>query len=350
MPQPAPLQPLDREPGPAGYRTMSPFAPGTTAWGLTDGKAGDAAQVLGLLERSGLSFEHRIVAPRAPWLWAMPFGPVDPREAPGRADGPLAGPLPDIVIATGRRTVASLRALKNASTGRIFTVFLKQPATGARAADLIWVPEHDRLRGARVITTLTSPHRISPERLNAAADNAPAALLDLARPRVAVLVGGPNRDYPFATPDQDRLIAALNHLHMHGCTLMVTPSRRTPTALAARLQALAGPRAMVWDGTGDNPLLAYLALADAIVVTIDSTNMLSEAPATGAPLLLFRPAGSAPKMERLASALVAHGSARWLDDTVTPPFVRRPPIDATPAILDAIATRYRAFRAQQRWA
>ena len=44
------------------------------AWVLTDGKAGDEAQCLGLAEAMGLVPELRMVSPRAPFAWAMPWG------------------------------------------------------------------------------------------------------------------------------------------------------------------------------------------------------------------------------------------------------------------------------------
>ena len=43
-------------------------------------------------------------------------------------------------------------------------------------------------------------------------------------------------------------------------------------------------RTSLWDGTGDNPYFAFLALADAIVVTEDSVNMVTEAAGTGKPV------------------------------------------------------------------
>lgn len=325
---------------------MTRFPDQTRAWAITDGKAGDLAQVLGLLERAGVAFESRVVAPRAPWVWALPFGPLDPRERPGRDGGPLAGPLPDIAIATGRRAVAALRALKSASAGRTFTVCLKQPATGRAAADLIWVQAHDRLRGDNVFVTLTSPHRISPARLDAARLNPAAELAALPAPRIAVLVGGPNRVYRYSDADIARLIAGLERLRATtGASLMITPSRRTPAALTAELVARFGrPAGFVWDMTGANPYVDMLALADAVVVTADSTNMMSEAPATGAPLLLFRPSGDAPKMDRLAATLIDAGIARWLD-AADAPGDRYPPVDATETILDRIAAAYAAHRA-----
>lgn len=71
----------------------------------------------------------------------MPRGPVDPREAPGRPGSPLRPPWPDLVVASGRRAVAYLRAVKRASGGRCFTVFLKDPRTGPGAADIVWAPD-----------------------------------------------------------------------------------------------------------------------------------------------------------------------------------------------------------------
>jgi mitochondrial fission protein ELM1 len=64
---------------------------------------------------------------------------------------------------------------------------------------LIWVPEHDRLRGPNVVTTLTPPHRVSAERLASARMAADERLSALPRPRVAVLAGGTSRHHRFTT-------------------------------------------------------------------------------------------------------------------------------------------------------
>jgi uncharacterized protein len=76
---------------------------GASCWVLTDGKAGDEAQCLGVAERLGLMAEPRHVKPRPPWVWLMPRGPIDPAEAPDRPGSPIAPPFPDICIASGRR-------------------------------------------------------------------------------------------------------------------------------------------------------------------------------------------------------------------------------------------------------
>src|SRR3546814_15562002 len=67
-----------------------------------------------------------------------------------------------------------------------------------------------------------------------------------------------------------------------GVGLTVTPRRRTGPDNEPILRArLAGLRAEIWAGEGENPYFAYLGLADAILVTADSVNMVYEAASTG---------------------------------------------------------------------
>ncbi len=305
------------------------------AWIVTDGKAGDEMPCLGLAEALGAEAELRRVAPRRPWSWLMPRGPIDPREAPDRPGSPLSPPWPDVAIASGRRAVPYLRLIRRQSRGRVFTVFLKDPRTGAGTADLIWVPLHDRLRGVNVVATLTSPHRVAAARLAAARSVPPPALAALPAPRVAVLIGGPSRHHRFTGADIDRLATGLERLAAEGAALMVTASRRTPPALTARLAALvAAGGGFLWDGTGDNPYLAMLALADVIVVTADSTNMVGEAAATGAPVLVFEPTGGHARIRAFLDGLQAAGATRPFTGKLER-FTYRP-IDSTPILAEAV--------------
>lgn len=319
-----------------------------TIWTLTDGKAGDEVQCLGVGEAlaarlPGCRVETRRVAPRRPWSWMMPWGPIPPEDAPGRAGSVLAPPFPDIAIASGRRAVAYLKALKRASPAT-FTVFLKDPRTGSAAADFIWVPEHDRLRGANVLATLTSPHRISAAVLAAERANRPADIAGLPGPRVTVLIGGDSKDYRFTPEDNARLLAGLAELRAQGAGLMVTVSRRTPAALVlAARQALTGPDVLFYDGTGPNPYRAFLAHADAIVVSADSVNMVGEAAATGVPVLLFEPTGGSQKISRFLNGLKGTGAVHPF--TASLAFPAYLPIDSTPIIADEIMRRFLRARA-----
>jgi hypothetical protein len=139
-----------------------------TAWIITDGKAGDELQCLGVTDALHLKPEIKRIAPRKPWVWFAPWGPMDPNEHPDTPGSILAPPFPDLVVASGRRAIPALREIKRASHNKTFTVCLKDPRTGADTADLIWVPEHDNLRGPNVLVTLTSPHRLQMSAIQAA--------------------------------------------------------------------------------------------------------------------------------------------------------------------------------------
>jgi mitochondrial fission protein ELM1 len=318
-----------------------------TAWVLTDGKAGDEAQCLGVVEALGIAPEKRHVRPRPPFSWLAPRGPIDPVERPSQASSPIAPPFPDLVVASGRRAVPYLRAVRRASGGRTFTAFLKDPRIGIEAADLIWVPEHDRLRGPNVIVTLTGPHRISAERLAASRAAPDPRLAGLGRPRAAVLIGGDSRHHRFRPDDVARLMRNLGRLAQTGTALMITASRRTPPALAGALGVLATETGgFFWDGTGENPLVAMLALADCVVATADSTNMIGEAAATGVPVLVFEPSGGHAKISRFLDGLTHRG--------IVKPFVgalesfRYDPLDTTPVIAGAIMAAMRQRRLTSR--
>lgn len=309
------------------------------AWIVTDGKAGDENQCVGLAETLGLDYEIRRVSPRPPFGWLAPWGPVDPRDRPGQRGGALAGPFPEIVIASGRRAVPYLRAIRRASRGRTFTAFLKDPRTGHDTANFVWVPDYDDLRGPNVMTTLTAPHQVSAARLAAARRVPDPRLADLPTPRVAVLVGGDSRHLSYRSADMKRLVGSLTKLADSGASLMLTVSRRTPGPLRAALQRLIQQKGgFYWDGTGTNPYVAMLALADAVVVTSDSANMVGEAVSTGAPVLLFDLPKTYIRHRRLFAGLAMAGALK--------PFIGRleelhyAPLDATPAIADAMARSY----------
>jgi mitochondrial fission protein ELM1 len=240
------------------------------------------------------------------------------------------------VIASGRRSIPYVRAIKKASGGRTFTVILKDPRTAPNVADVIWVPEYDRLRGPNVVVTLTSPHPVSPEALAAARKTPDARLAPLAKPRVGVVVGGNSRHHRFTPEDVARFVEQLSELARDGVSLMITASRRTPPELTENLRRLGREHGFFWDGEGPNPYIPILALADAIVVTGDSANMVSEAAATGAPLLLFEPSGGRTKLSALTDGLKRQGAVK--------PFAGRleawvyEPLDSTPVIAEAIAS------------
>lgn len=323
--------------------------PGSRCWVLTDGKIGDEVQCLGIAEALRVAPEIRHVAPRPRYAWAMPYGPIDPHEAPQQPGSPLAPPFPDLAIGAGRRAAPYLRALKRLSKGATFTIFVKDPYWSRRKMNFIVVPEHDQLRGKNIFATVTPANRLHAWRLAVAWDTPDPHIAHLPRPRVALILGGTSQHHRFEDKDLEELAAIAVSVARQGKGLMVTPSRRTPpalldavaTALADLPQHLA-KNIFFWTGKGPNPYVAILAHADAIIVTGDSVNMVGEAAATGAPVHVYEPSGGHRKITAYLARLETLGAIRrWrgkLEDW------RYPPLNATPAIAREIARRYLEFR------
>ena len=135
-----------------------------------------------------------------------------------------------------------------------------------RRFDLIVVNRHDGLTGPNVVVTRTALHRVTPERLAAAAGEWRERFAAYQRPLVAVLLGGSNGRF--------RLDAAVG------------------AQLAADLAAMARR-----DKVG-------------IVVTMDSVSMISEAAATAAPVLVVELPGRSRRIGAFNQSLLADGRVR----------------------------------------
>ncbi len=303
---------------------------GKTVWIMTDGKPGMENQCLGVAEAlvalGGDAPVVKRLSPRFPWsalppqLWLSPLStPATTGSTQGGAGGgQLAPPWPDILIATGRQTVAPALAIKRASGGATFCVQIQNPAWRRDAFDLLAIPKHDRLTGDNVIETSGALHRVTPERIRAEAEKFRGMLAHLPRPLIAVLIGGSNRQYRMTEAVTRRLAINLRSLCAdHGAGLAVTASRRTGAENERHLRAaLDDAPCWFWDGGGDNPYFGLLGLADAIVVTADSVSMVSEACATGKPVHVIELDGGSAKFARFHDGLRAAGITRPFDGSL----------------------------------
>jgi mitochondrial fission protein ELM1 len=96
-----------------------------------------------------------------------------------------------------------------------------------------------------------------------------------------------------------------------GGSLLVSFTRRTPKAAQRALaDGLAGVPGWIWDGEGDNPYFAFLAAADIILVTEDSTNLATDAATTGKPIHVLAMEGGGRKFDRFHEDLRRRGIAR----------------------------------------
>jgi hypothetical protein len=315
---------------------------GLSAWLIADDKAGMQVQVKGVADALGLAWIVKEVAPRGFWRIGAPYAPPDPRDRFGKAGSAFAPPWPDLAIATGRLSIPYIRALRRHAGMATYTVILQDPKTGARTADLIWVPEHDRRRGPNVVTALTAPHSFTPARLAALSGQAPDWLKRLPSPRVALFLGGKNAVYRFTEADDDRLEAAIASIRTLGASFLVTPSRRTHQRLLRAVErATEGAPRFIWSGEGENPYPLFLAHADHFVVTGDSVNMTGEPLATGKPVWVFEPSGGSAKFARFHASLRRYGATRSLPNTFTSLEAwTYPPLDAAAQIAREIERRW----------
>ena len=283
---------------------------------MTDGKVGMETQCLGLAEAMGLEPVIKRISITKPWRWLPSDFIPDPIEKAGPKGDALAPPWPDILISSGRKTVAPAVAIRRAAQGKTLTIQIQNPQVDFQSFDFVMLPEHDLLdRGQseeNVVRTLGALGRATPERLKEAAAQFAPRYADLPRPRIAVLIGGNNRAYRLTRPLLENLLRQLKSLtEREKAGLMVTASRRTsPANIKLIEEGFAALPADLWDGTGDNPYFGMLGLADAVIVTSDSVNMVSEAGATGKPVHVVDLEGGSPKFLRFHSALRQAGITR----------------------------------------
>lgn len=279
-----------------------------TCWALSDGKAGNENPCLGLAEAVGFETTVKRIMARRPWSWLPPGLWVRAFDACGPGSDALDPPWPDLLIACGRQSAALSIAIGRASAGRCFTVQLLDPRCSPKRFDLVVAPRHDRLAGSNVIATLGALHRVTPERLDAAAAQIAATVEHLPHPRVAVLIGGDSKRHCMTIQAATSLGDSLKALD---AGLMVTTSRRTGEANAQAIRhRLDEATTLFWDGAGENPYFGFLGLADAIVVTCDSVAMVSEACATGKPVLVYDIPGGSAKFDRFHREMRDAGCTR----------------------------------------
>jgi mitochondrial fission protein ELM1 len=278
-----------------------------TCWVVTEGIAGTENQCLGIAEALGLRPVVKRIKLKSPWRQLSPWLAWGHGCALAKDSDTLESPYPDILIASGRKSIGAALHVKKKSGGKTFLVQVQDPRLNAKHFDLVVVPQHDPTRGENVIVTTGALHRVTPEKI--AAEKARFTQFSaLPPPRVAVLIGGTSRAHEMTAETTRRLVEQLRGLD---ASLMITASRRTGAENAQMLRSqLQGPHIYFWDGTGDNPYFALLGYADYIVVTEDSVSMTSEALATGKPVYTAKLSGGARRLDTFHKLLQEQGYTR----------------------------------------
>jgi hypothetical protein len=283
-----------------------------TCWVLTDGTIGMVNQALGFAEALGLRPVLKTFRARAPWRYLAPQLWLMPHWAATAESDSIGPPWPDVIVACGSKSIAPALRIRRKAKGRTKLVYVQDPTLDPARFDLVVAPMHDRLSGPNVLVVRGAVNRVTPARLKSEAARFAGRFDHLPRPRVAVTIGGNSAAYRLTPAVVEKLASDLATLcRRDGAGLMVTTSRRTGAEAEAMLRArLKDLPAWFWDGTGDNPYFAFLALADYVVVTGDSVNMVSEALVSGKPVLVVHLEGGTPKFRRFHEDLEREGLTR----------------------------------------
>ncbi len=282
-----------------------------TCWIVTEGLAGTENQCLGIAEALGIEPVIKRIGLNQPW---KSFSPWLGFEQNWTFTEQLSGPWPDLLIASGRKSIAASRYIKKQSGGKTFTVQIQDPRISSKNFDLIAVPHHDPTRGENVIVTDASPNRITAEKLKEARAQFAPAFEPLESPRVAVLIGGTSKAHRMTEGVMSRLAQQLQNID---ASYMVTASRRTDET-CMRILKNALPGAYIWNGSGENPYFGMLAWADFILVTEDSASMLSEAGTTGKPVYMIEMEGGGARIDKLHAHLQTLGVIRPFEGKLVP--------------------------------
>lgn len=201
-------------------------------------------------------------------------------------------PWPDLLLLCGGRAVVDARRIKTASGGRTRLVCLGRPWADLDHFDLVVTTPQYRLPTRPNVLENAMP--LQPA-WRARVDAGPWSqrLAQLPRPWLLALLGGVSGSYrfPVATGRElgRQLAAAARH---SGGSVLVSSSARTPVAAMDALVAELDVPAHCYrwrPDDADNPLPAWLQLADCLLVTGDSAAMVADACSSGRPVAVFEP-------------------------------------------------------------
>lgn len=243
-----------------------------------------------------------IVQAKWPWRWLAPYWIQGPKWAFAQPWHQVWHNPPALVVGCGRQAALATRLLRRRGATAIQIL---HPHLSPKAWDFLVVPEHDGLAGETVLTLLGSLNPVDDTWLAQGREHF-SQLAQFPPPRVAVLLGGPTAQVPWS---ESMLLAYGQQLRQLVATrgsLMITVSARTPTSWMRSLaRVLSGHSCFYYDPASGqpNPYAGILGWADAVVVTGDSVNLVSEACATRVPVAVICADGARHRQQRFLTQL-----------------------------------------------
>ena len=246
---------------------------------LTQGMHGMISQVEGLAKALGLSFRHETIELKKFWnLFPPKITPVTDKILKKNfiCDA-------KVIISCGRKSVVPSILLKRRFKKEVFNIHIQNPNVDLKNFDSIICPEHDSLEGDNVITTRGAIHYLTNAEIQKNLNYLKPNQGD--RKIVTFILGGPNKYYNFSEKQIDNMFAKIKNMFISSkYKLIVIPSYRTPESIVKLAFNYFNEDHLVIRQRDKKAYLSSLGLADIIIVTCDSTSMISEAAITGKPV------------------------------------------------------------------
>ena len=246
---------------------------------LTEGMHGMISQVEGLAKALDIDFIHEKIELNNFWKLIPPkITPIHSFVFKNKIDNDL-----NIVISCGRKSVIPSLFLKKRFKDKIINIHIQDPKVSLSNFDFVVAPEHDGLIGENVISSKGAIHYLTEKELD---EN-----ISYLKPRinkekiVTLIVGGPNKYYDYKETEIENIFYKIKQNFLNnGYQLILIPSMRTPKKIIEAAKNYFDDNQVVITDIDKKAYLSSLRLADHIVVTCDSTSMISEAAITGKPI------------------------------------------------------------------
>ena len=248
---------------------------------LTQGMHGMVSQVEGLAKALDISYKHQKVELKPFWNFIPPkLSPISENLVKEKfiCDS-------KIIISCGRKSVIPSIALKKRLGKEIFTIHIQNPKVSLKHFDLVISPEHDGIKGENVINTTGAIHYLTKKEIK---ENLNYLGFEKEQKQlIAFVIGGPNKYYNYSDQSVHNIFNKVKTLFTpNKFKIIVIPSYRTPSRIIKKAYDTFNFNHHVIKEVDKNAYLSALAISDYVVVTCDSTSMISEAAVTGKPVYI----------------------------------------------------------------
>ena len=250
---------------------------------LTEGMHGMISQVEGLAKALDIDFTHHKVELNHLWKFIPPnLSPVSQNVFKKIDHDDF-----DVIISCGRKSVIPSIHLKNTANKKVFNIHIQDPKVDLNNFDFIVAPEHDAIQGQNVISTKGAIHYLTENEISENKDYLNSFIKKDERKIWTLILGGPTKYYDYSTKNMKHIFTSLYKLlKKHDFQLVVVPSMRTPINTIHYAREFFGDNHTIIMDVDKKAYLSALALSENIIVTCDSSSMISEAALTGKPIYI----------------------------------------------------------------